>query len=200
MKKRILVSIVLGLGGYRPSSLSEGEAGSEVERPPPFAACEEKTEDVAPSRRGEVGAAAEAVVPLVRRFALQEHAAGVGKPLDTELKRDAQERRARQWEIPAEGHRPLDSRVDVFARVSPQVSQTASRRSRGDVGSPAGSPAEPYVLGEWLHISRRNRQEIDKSTCRSKCGPAKLLKGWWTAGGSNPRPADCEPGALPNLS
>jgi hypothetical protein len=31
------------------------------------------------------------------------------------------------------------------------------------------------------------------------CGPQRPVDslGWWTAGGSNPRPPDCEPGALP---
>src|SRR5260221_5647456 len=45
--------------------------------------------------------------------------------------------------------------------------------------------------------SEENRQEIDKSAVCRRWRAAKSLKGWWTAGGSNPRPPDCEPGALP---
>src|SRR3954471_14159555 len=45
--------------------------------------------------------------------------------------------------------------------------------------------------------SEENRQEIDKSAVCRRWRAAKSLKDWWTAGGSNPRPPDCEPGALP---
>src|SRR5688572_11901272 len=39
--------------------------------------------------------------------------------------------------------------------------------------------------------------EIDKSAIQRQGGASKSLKSWWTARGSNSRPPDCEPGALP---
>src|SRR5262245_14717984 len=44
---------------------------------------------------------------------------------------------------------------------------------------------------------RENRQEIDKPAVGEFALAASCCWGWWTAGGSNPRPPDCEPGALP---